>query len=358
MSYMDQALILARQSLGQVHPNPPVGAVIVKDGKVISEGFTQMPGGSHAEIMALAKLSYRASGAVMYSSLEPCCHYGRTPPCTEAIIDAGVSEVNIGALDRNPKVFSKGKDQLEKAGIKVNVGQPSKDVDQLYEAYFKFITTGLPFITFKFASSLDGKIAASDGSTTWITSEEARNRVHVLRSESDAVMIGIGTLLTDDPRLTARDINGSLLGKQPIKIIVDSHCRTSTDVRAIASGGKTIIAAITSADNKRLKQKGVEVIVTTSVDGRVDLTSLITQLGIMGITSILFEGGGTLASSFFKLGLIDKVISFIAPRIIGGKNTPTPVDGHGLPALDATQELRDVSVERIGSDIMIAGYPH
>ena len=358
MSYMDQALILARQSLGQVHPNPPVGAVVVKDGKVISEGVTQLPGGPPAEIMALAKLSYQASGTVMYSSLEPCCHYGRTPPCTEAIIDAGVSEVNIAALDRNPKVFSKGKDQLEKAGITVNVNQPSKDVDQLYEAYFKFITTGLPFITFKFASSLDGKIAASDGSSTWITGEEARNRVHVLRSESDAVMIGVGTLLTDDPRLTARDIKGRMLDKQPIKIIVDSHCRTSLDARAIACGGRTIIAAIANANNNHLKQGGVEVIATTSVHGRVDLMSLITQLGTMGLTSILFEGGGTLASSFFKLGLIDKVISFIAPRIIGGKNTPTAVDGQGLTTLEASQGLRDVSVERIGSDIMIAGYPH
>lgn len=358
MSYMDQVLTLARQSLGEVHPNPPVGAVLVKNEKVIAEGITQLPGGPHAEIVALAKLNYEASGTVMYSSLEPCCHYGRTPPCTDAIIKAGVTEVHIAVLDKNPKVFSRGKDQLEKAGIKVVVGKSSPVVEQLYEAYFKFITTGLPFVTFKFASSLDGKIAASDGSSTWITGQDARDKVHLLRSESDAVMVGIGTVIADDPRLTARNSNGHLLHKQPIKIVVDSHCRISRDSRVITDDGTTVIASLDGLNvaKTQLKSLGVQVIETPSLHSSVDLANLLSQLGSIGITSVLFEGGGTLASSLIQQGLIDKIIGFFSPCFIGGKRAPTPFDGDGFATLSASQSVRDMSVQQVGSDIMIIGY--
>ena len=360
MSYMDQALTLARHSLGEVHPNPPVGAVLVKNGKIIAEGITQLPGGPHAEIVALAKLNYQAPGSIMYSSLEPCCHYGRTPPCTDAIIRAGVAEVHIAVLDKNPKVFSRGKDQLERAGIKVVVSEPSPVADQLYEAYFKFITTDLPFVTFKFASSLDGKIAASDGSSTWITGQDARDKVHLLRSESDAVMVGIGTVIADDPRLTARDSSGHLFDKQPIKIIVDSHCRISQDAKAITDDGMTLIVALDgqNVNKDRLKIRGVQVIETSSFNGSVDLENMLSQLGSIGVTSVLFEGGGTLASSMMKQGLIDKIIGFIAPCFIGGKNAPTPFDGDGFATLSSSQGLRDVSVQQVGSDIMVIGYPN
>ena len=360
MSYMDQALTLARQSLGEVHPNPPVGAVLVRNGKVISEGITQLPGGPHAEIMALAELDYQASGSGMYSSLEPCCHYGRTPPCTDAIIRAGVTEVHIAVLDKNPKVFSRGKEQLEKAGIKVVVSEFSPVVEQLYEAYFKFITTGLPFVTFKFASSLDGKIAASDGSSSWITGQDARDKVHLLRSESDAVMVGIGTVLADNPKLTARDSDGRLLDKQPIRIIVDSHCRISPHANALTDDGMTLITCLEeqNVNKDRLKARGIKVIETPSFNGTVDLSSMLSQLGSMGITSVLFEGGGTLASSLIQHSLIDKMIGFIAPRFIGGKDAPTPFDGAGFSSLAASQQVRDVSVQQIGPDIMIKGYLH
>lgn len=358
MSYMDQALTLARQSLGQVHPNPPVGAVLVRNGKIISEGITQLPGGPHAEIMALAKLDYQADGSVMYSSLEPCCHYGRTPPCTDAIIKAGVTEVHIAVLDKNPKVFSRGKDQLAKAGIKVVVSEFSPVVEHLYEAYFKFITTGFPFVTFKFASSLDGKIAATDGSSSWITGQDARDKVHLLRSESDAVMVGIGTVIADNPRLTARDSDGRLLDKQPIKIIVDSHCRISQDANVLTDDGMTLITCLEGQnDNKdRLKARGIKVIETPSFNGTVDLPSMLSQLGSMGITSVLFEGGGTLGSSLIQNRFIDKMIGFIAPRFIGGKNAPTPFDGDGFSSLAESQQVRDISVQQIGPDIMIKGY--
>jgi diaminohydroxyphosphoribosylaminopyrimidine deaminase/5-amino-6-(5-phosphoribosylamino)uracil reductase len=360
MDYMKQALSLAKLALGQVSPNPAVGAVVVKDGEVVGQGYTQPPGSWHAEVMALKQAGEKARGGVMYVTLEPCCHYGRTPPCTQAIIDAGISEVNLAMLDPNPLVAGKGEDQLEREGVKTYVGEHELEAREINEAYIKYITTGMPFITVKFAVSLDGKIATRIGDSEWISGTEARKYVHYLRYTADAIMAGANTVITDDPRLTCRyGGTGGQVREQPLRIIVDGRGRTPADAQIFNEPGKVLMVLGTQVENdkkKALAAIGAEIIELPLAEGRVALEGLLKTLGEREITSILVEGGGILVGSLFDFRLVDKVIAFIAPMIIGGEEAKTAVAGKGVDRVIDAIKLERMTVEKFGEDFMISGY--
>jgi len=359
MSYMGQALSLAKLALGSVSPNPSVGAVVVRDGRVVGEGHTQPPGGDHAEIVALREAAASARGATLYTTLEPCNHQGRTPPCTMAIVDAGVAEVRVATLDPNPNVTGAGVSRLRDAGIRTRVGESESRARQLMEAYLKFVTTGVPFVTAKFGMSLDGKIATHTGESKWISGDKARWQVHGLRAISDAIMVGINTVMADDPQLTARDERGDPRDRQPLRVIVDSHGRIPIGSRLMSEPGQTLVAvAEVSAElRRRLVNAGVQVVDAPGEDGSVDLAALMGRLGAeMSITSLCVEGGATLLGSMFDLGLVDKVIAYIAPTIIGGRDAPTPVGGKGFERMADTLRLDRVRWDRFGRDMAITGY--
>jgi diaminohydroxyphosphoribosylaminopyrimidine deaminase/5-amino-6-(5-phosphoribosylamino)uracil reductase len=360
MDYMKRALSLAKLALGQVSPNPAVGAVVVKDGEVVGQGYTQPPGSWHAEIMALKQASEKARGGVMYVTLEPCCHYGRTPPCTKAIIETGVSEVHLAMLDPNPLVSGRGEDELEKEGIKTYVGEHEEEAKEINEAYIKFITTGMPFVTAKFAVSLDGKIATKSGDSEWISGSEARKYVHYLRYATDAIMAGANTVIADNPRLTCRYAGkGGEARKQPLRVIVDGRGRTSSIAQVYNEPGKVLLALGKSVEPEKKEaftQVGAELLELPSEEGLLDLEKLLKALGKRGITSVLVEGGGILLGSLFDCGLVDKVIAFIAPVIIGGKEAKTAVAGKGVDKVIDAAKLERVRLEKFGEDLMISGY--
>jgi len=360
MDYMKQALSLAKLALGQVSPNPAVGAVVVKDGEIVGQGYTQPPGSWHAEVMALNQAGEKAQGGVMYVTLEPCCHYGRTPPCTHAIVAAGISEVQLAMLDPNPLVSGQGEDELEREGIRTYVGKHQKEAKEINEAYIKFITTGMPFVTAKFAISLDGKIATKSGDSEWISSSEARKYVHYLRYTVDAIMAGANTVIADDPRLTCR--HGGIGGeakKQPLRVIVDGRGRTPATAQVFSEPGKAllILGNLTKPEKKEaLAQTGAELLELPLEEGLLDLERLLKALGEREITSVLVESGGILLGSLFDYGLVDKVIAFIDPIIIGGEEAKTAVAGQGVDkVIDATR-LERISLEKFGEDLMISGY--
>ncbi len=357
---MQRALTLAREALGTTSPNPAVGAVIVRDGVIVGEGRTQPAGSWHAEVMALRQAGEAARGATMYVSLEPCCHYGRTPPCTEAIIAAGVTEVHVAVLDPNPLVSGRGIAALAAAGIKTHVGEHEEAARELNEAYCKFISRGVPFVTAKFAVSVDGKIATKTGDSQWITGEEARRYAHGLRRVSDALIVGVNTIIADDPQLTARyDTELASSRRQPMRVIADSSGRTPASSRIFRAPGKTLIATTASTEPAResqLREVGAEVLVLPTEEGRVDLSELLRALGQRGITSVLVEGGGTLLGSFFDRGLVDKVYAFIAPVVVGGEEATTAVEGRGVSKMAEALRLHSLIVERLGDDVMICGY--
>ncbi len=356
MDYMERALSLARMAVGNTSPNPAVGAVIVKDELIVGEGYTQPPGSDHAEIVALKQAGDSGKGATMYVTLEPCCFTGRTPPCTEAIIERGIAEVHIATLDPNPKVAGGGRDELKDAGIGVVVGERAEEARELNEAYFKYITTGQPFVTVKFAVSLDGKIATWSGDSHWISCEESRKFIHGLRRASDAVMIGVNTVILDDPRLTARD---KPVEKYPLRVIVDSKLRTPPTARVFSEPGKTIVAAAVGVDPdmvRELEEAGAEVLQLKPWKTLVDLNDLFEELGRRGITSVLVEGGSTLLGSLFDGGMVDKVVAFIATVIIGGEDAKSAVGGQGANRIGQALQLRDIKIERCGKDVMVIGY--
>jgi len=361
MDYMEHALSLAKLALGQVSPNPAVGAIVVKDGVVIGQGYTQPPGSWHAEVLALKQVGEEARGGVMYVSLEPCCHYGRTPPCTQAIIAAGITEVHMAMLDPNPLVSVRGKDELEREGIRTYVGEHEEEAKEINEAYTKFITTGMPFITAKFAVSLDGKIATKSGDSKWISGSEARKYVHYLRYTADAVMAGVNTVLVDDPRLTARVCGGKggTVRKQPLRVIVDGRGRTPLTARLFRQPGKALLALgrlVTPDEKRAFAQVGAELVELPSEGGQVDLKGLLKALGEREITSVLVEGGGILLGSLFDYGLVDKVVAFVAPIIIGGKEAKTAVGGEGVSRVADSLKLKRIKVEKFGDDLMVSGY--
>ncbi|MBI2166050.1 MAG: bifunctional diaminohydroxyphosphoribosylaminopyrimidine deaminase/5-amino-6-(5-phosphoribosylamino)uracil reductase RibD [Chloroflexi bacterium] len=359
MDFMARALEQARQALGKTSPNPAVGALVVKNGAIVGKGHTQAPGQAHAEVVALAQASVNAEGAVLYTTLEPCCHYGRTPPCTRTIVSARIAEVHIATLDPNPLVNGQGRKELEEAGIRTFVGERQAEAQELNEAYFKFVTTGQPFVTAKFAASLDGKIATASGESQWITGMEARRRANSLRGLCDGLMVGVNTVLRDDPLLTARDEDDRPLNVQPLRIVVDSRGRTPSRARLFQSPGKVLIATAVNdtALVERLLRLSAQVEAFPSEDGRVDLRALLEFLGRQHLYSILAEGGGTLLGSLLDMQLVDKVVAFIAPLIIGGQGSLTPVEGRGADRLANALRLKRVRVEHLGDDLMIVGYP-
>ncbi len=352
MSHMRRALLLARRALGSVSPNPAVGAVIVKDGEVVGEGWTQPPGQAHAEVMALRHAGARARGATLYVTLEPCSHFGRTPPCADAVIAAGIAEVHAALIDPNPLVNGGGIARLRDAGIRTHVGEGKDEAREIIEAYIKHKTTGLPFVTAKFAMSLDGKIATRSGDSKWITGEEARRYVHELRAVSDAIIVGVNTVIADDPQLTARDAEGKPLARQPLRVVVDSSGRTPKEARMLGEPGKTLIA--TTREN--LAWAGAETMLVPSRNGLVDAGELLKKLGQRDVTSVFVEGGGTLLGSLFDQRLVDKVIAFVAPAIIGGRAAPSPVGGEGVETMADALRLQRVRVTQLGTDVAITGY--
>lgn len=357
---MEYALGLAKLALGYSSPNPAVGAVLVKDDEIIGVGYTQPAGSAHAEIMALKQAGENARGATLFVTLEPCCHQGRTPPCTGALIQAGVTEVHAAMIDPNPVVNGKGVAELENAGIKVYVGEHEDRARELNEAYIKWITTGLPFVTAKFAMSMDGKIATKMADSRWISSEDARKYVHNLRHTVDAVMVGVNTVLVDNPRLTARWVGrGGTTTHQPLRVVVDSKGRTPLDANLLREPGKTMIAVAQPLDEQKasgLVHLGVELVELRADDGLVDLERLLRILGERQITSVLVEGGSSLLGSLFDCGLVDKVMVFIAPIIIGGDMAKTAVGGSGVERVAAALRCERVKVERFGDDVLISGY--
>ncbi len=361
MDYMERALSLAKLALGQVSPNPAVGAVVVKDDVIVGQGYTQPPGSWHAEALALNQAGEQARGSVLYVTLEPCCHHGRTPPCSQAVVAAGISEVHMAMLDANPLVSGRGKDELEREGIETYVGEHETEAREINEAYIKFITTGMPFVTAKFAVSLDGKIATRSGDSKWISGEAARKQVHSLRYTNDAIMAGANTVLTDDPRLTTRCCagKGGTARKQPLRVIVDGKGRTPLTARVFNETGKTLVAVgktVTPEEKAAFTQVGAELLELPSEQERVDLERLLKTLGERQITSVLVEGGSILLGSLFDSGLVDKVVAFIAPVIIGGEEAKTAVGGRGVDKVVDSLKLKRVKVEMFGEDLMVSGY--
>jgi diaminohydroxyphosphoribosylaminopyrimidine deaminase/5-amino-6-(5-phosphoribosylamino)uracil reductase len=361
MDYMEQALSLARLALGQVSPNPAVGALVVKNNEVVGQGYTQPPGCSHAEILALGQAGEVANGSTMYVTLEPCCHYGRTSPCSGAIIAAGVNEVHMALLDPNPLVSGRGKKELEAEGIKVFIGQHRQEARDINEAYIKYITTGIPFITAKYAMSLDGKIATHSGDSKWISNEDSRHYAHHLRYINDAIIAGANTILVDDPLLTTRCCGGrgGKVKKQPLRVIIDSEGRTPLTAQIFNESGEILLVLgrqINSQEIEDYNKIGAEPLVLPSVKGYIDLGQLFKILGEREIASVLVEGGSILLGSIFDQGLVDKVVAFIAPIIVGGEKAKTAVAGKGVDKVLDSFKLKRVSIERFGQDIMISGY--
>lgn len=359
IQYMKRALSLAEKGEGFVNPNPMVGCVIVKKGKIIGEGYHRFFGGNHAEIEALKVVSDDPKDSTMYVTLEPCSHYGKTPPCVNAIIENGIKGVVVATLDPNPLVAGNGVKKLRENGIEVITGILMDESQRLNEVFIKYITTKLPFCLMKSAMSLDGKIATKFSDSKWITSTSSREYVHRLRHRYAGIMVGIGTVLVDNPLLTTRIPDFE--GKNPIRIIVDSRCRIPLDANVVktTSKARTLLATTNQADSQKikvLKEKDVEVLVLPLKNDRVDLNALMEKLGEMGIDSILLEGGGTLNYSALDTGIVDKVSFFIAPKIIGGNLSKTPVEGDGVPLVKSAFSLNDMRTHRFGQDIMIEGY--
>ena len=359
MDYMQRALALARQALGRVSPNPAVGAVLVRDGRVVGEGFTRPPGGPHAEVVALEQAGEAARGSTLYVSLEPCCHRGRTPPCTEAIIAAGVAEAHMSILDPDPNVSGRGRDELAAAGIAVQLGEGEQEARRLNEAYIKHRTTGLPFVIAKFAASLDGRIAAASGDSRWISGPESRQWAHEQRATVDAIAVGVNTILVDDPQLTARP-GGQESERQPLRVVADSGGRTPANARVLQGPGRALIATSDRSDpswRQAMEAAGAEVLVLPRDGDSLDVGALLKALAERGVLSLLVEGGGILLGSLFDQELVDKVQVIIAPLIIGAVEAPPAVAGRGAHRLAQAWRLREVAVERLGDDTLIIGYP-
>ena len=358
--YMRLALHLAKRGMGKTNPNPMVGAVVVRGRDIVGRGYHHQAGEPHAEILALQEAGEKARGATLYLNLEPCDHFGRTPPCTRAILDAGIGRVVAGMKDPNPLVSGRGIQRLKRAGIKVDVGILEKQCRELNAPFCKHITNRTPFVTLKAAVSLDGKVATKSGDSRWVSGEVSRAYVHRLRSTTDAVMVGIGTVLEDDPLLNVR-LPGIKNARHPLRIIVDSRLRIPFHSQIVRTAEKyrTLVATTRVASIfkiERLKKTPVEVIVVKSdADGRVNLKALMKELGRRGILSILLEGGPTLNASALREKVVDRVLLFMAPRIIGGEKAPGMIGGGGSLRIRDTQPIKILKIRRVGPDLMIEG---
>lgn len=351
--YMQIALDLALKGTGKVNPNPLVGAVIVKEGKIIGQGYHEKYGELHAERNAFKSCSTFPNGATMYVTLEPCCHYGKTPPCTEAIMEHKISKVVVGTLDPNKKVAGKGIEILKQNGIEVVVGVLEEKCKQVNEVFFHYITQHTPFVMVKYAMTMDGKIATVTGKSKWITCAESRQRVHQDRNKYSAIMVGIGTVLNDDPMLTCRIEDG----RNPIRIICDSSLRTPIDCNLVKNANeiRTIIATNVADKylHKSYLEKGCEVLTVSKKSNRIDIQELMKQLGEMKIDSIILEGGSTLNFSALESRIVNKVQCYIAPKIFGGVLAKSPVGGNGFFEVSGSIGLKNTVITQIDTDYLI-----
>ena len=343
--YMRIALGLARKAQGLTNPNPAVGAVIVRDGKIVGRGYHKRCGLPHAEINALTAAGSRAKGAALYVTLEPCDHFGRTPPCTDAIISSKIKRVVIGMKDPNPVNNGRGMKALNRAGIKMIAGVLEDEAKQLNKPFIKFMKTGIPYVTVKVAESIDGKIATKTGDSKWITDEDSRKYVHELRARVDAVMVGVNTVIKDDPLL----LSNIAKWKQPVRVVVDSGLKTPGKAR-IFSG--TDISPVYIATTKHAAKRA-NVLTVKADRGKVDLKDLLKRLGKMGVIHVLVEGGGELIAGLVEKRLVDEFLFFIAPKIIGGKAAITPVEGSGIRKMGEALMLKDVKIRKFAKDILI-----
>ncbi|QBS38154.1 bifunctional diaminohydroxyphosphoribosylaminopyrimidine deaminase/5-amino-6-(5-phosphoribosylamino)uracil reductase RibD [Thermaerobacter sp. FW80] len=360
-AFMRRALALAARARGRTHPNPMVGAVIVREGTVVGEGFHRRAGSPHAEVEALRMAGPRARGATLYVTLEPCCHHGRTPPCTDALIAAGLRRVVVAMPDPDPRVAGKGIAVLAAAGIDVAVGLEEAAARRLNEAYIVHRRLGRPMVTAKYAMTLDGRIATARGDSRWVTGARARRWVHRLRDRVDAILVGVGTVLADDPELTVRLHPG---GRDPIRIVLDSRARTPPTARVVQvarrSPAPTWVAVTPAAPAprvRRLEAAGARILtIPAGPDGRVALPHLLRTLAAEGVVHLLVEGGATVHGAFFGAGLVDRVVALVAPKLVGGAAAPGPIGGQGVDRMDEAPVLSGVFVRRLGRDWLIGGY--
>ena len=359
--FMKEALALAKKGYGRTSPNPMVGAVIVRKGRIIASGYHRKAGGNHAEVEALLKIKGKAmEGDILYVTLEPCNHHGKTPPCTEAILQSGLKSLIVGMLDPNPRVTGGGCAFLKERGLKVLSGLLEKDCRRLNEVYIKSITTGFPFVMAKSALTMDGWTATSIGHSRWITGEKSRRYVHRLRDGVDGLLVGSGTIIKDDPLLTTRFKNRK--GKDPLRIIVDTHLRIQHNARVVdhQSGSMSLIAVGPSVRPgllKKIQSDRVSTVVCPIKKGRVDLRALLEILGKMSVTSLLVEGGSRIMGSMIRERIIDKFYIFMAPKILGGGDGIPMAQGRGPKRMDEALMLKDIQMRRLGDDILIIGYP-
>lgn len=357
--FMKMALELARQAKGQTSPNPLVGAVVVQNGQVVGMGAHLKAGEPHAEVHALRMAGDHARGATLYVTLEPCSHHGKTPPCAEAVVAASIARVVIAVRDPNPLVAGRGIGLLRAAGVDVTVGVCEQEALRLNEVFFHYIQTKRPFVTVKTASTLDGKIATAAGHSRWVTGEAARREVHELRRTHDAILVGVGTVLADDPKLTAR-VRGEVYGRQPVRVILDSRLRTPLTARVVQdmAAPTWIISTSEAPEEKRgafAQAKGVTLL---TLDAPLSVDEVLKQLGERGITSLLVEGGAEVNGSFLRAKAIQKVISYVSLKLVGGVQAPTPFGGAGFATMDEAVMLTELSVEQVdGQDVRIIGYP-
>lgn len=353
---MALAIELAKGGIGKVNPNPLVGAVIVKGKEIIGKGYHEKYGGSHAEVNAINSSNDSVEGSTLYVTLEPCCHFGKTPPCVNLIIEKGIKKVVIGHLDPNPAVCGKGVKKLREAGIEVVIGVMEDECKKINNVFIKYIKKEMPYVVLKTAMSLDGKIATYTGESKWITGSESRKKVHELRNEMLSIMVGVNTVILDNPKLTCR-IPG---GRNPIRIIVDSKLRIPMNSEVVLSANKvkTIVATTKLAEKEKirtLENLGVEVLTVEDNDKGVDLKKLMIKLASMGIDGVLLEGGSSLNFSALEEKIVDKVIFYIAPKIIGGQQSKTPIGGEGIKLLSDSFKLKNLSVNSVGEDIVAEG---
>jgi diaminohydroxyphosphoribosylaminopyrimidine deaminase/5-amino-6-(5-phosphoribosylamino)uracil reductase len=358
--FMKQAIGLARRGAGRVSPNPLVGAVIVRGGRVVGAGYHRYYGGPHAEVHALQQAGAAARGADMYVTLEPCSHTGKTPPCADALVKAGLGRVFIGIRDPNPLVSGRGIKKLRAAGIEVETGVLENDCRRLNESFLKFITTGMPFVVLKAAATLDGRIATRTGDSKWITCDESRRFSHRLRLEADAVIAGSGTVLADDPQLTVR--LGKKAVKQPLRVVVDGRLRISLSAKLLhkdLAPGTMIVTSpekAASVKARRISAAGAQVLAGAVAGGCIDLKRLFHRLAKMGISRILIEGGSEISASALAAGLVDKVHFFYAPKIIGGRAATGMIGGGGCAKIAQAVHIEDISIRRICDDVLMTGY--
>lgn len=351
--FMRRALKLAARGAGRTSPNPAVGSVIVKDGRIIAEGYHKKAGRPHAEAAALSALESGAKGSTLYVTLEPCCHFGKTPPCTDAIISSGIKKVVIGAVDPNPRVSGRGISLLRAAGILVTSGVLERECRKLNEAYNRYITAGVPFVTLKLAQTLDAKTATAGGESKWITGTASRALVHRMRSMADAVMVGSSTVISDDPELNVRHLRG----RDPLKVVLDTRLKTPLTAR-VFKGGVLLIFTTKEASPSKIRkaaEAGAEVVVVPAVKGGVDLKRVLKELAKREVVSVMAEAGGTLAASLLREDLVDRLSVFISPTVIGSDGLDA-VGPLGVKRLKDALKIDDLTVKRVGTDILVEGY--